>query len=809
MKKLKALFGLILTAALVFALNTKFGSIPPLGKFLSPFVGFWQNAETSNPTNEISFDISGLKDEVRILMDDNLVPHIFAKNNYDLYFAQGYITAQNRLWQMDFQTRYASGRLAEVVGNQALELDKYQRRIGLGYGAEKAIEAMLEDPQTKEVVEAYAAGINAYIQQLSPKNYPIEFKILDYSPEEWKPINSALLLKLMTLDLAGANDDLQMTNILKKFGPDVTRDLFPNYPFKEDPIIPPGTKWEFEPLAIPPVPQEFVGNPITNIQQKEKIEGIGSNNWALSGAKTATGFPILTNDPHLGLTLPSIWYQVQLYGPDVNVYGVTLPGAPNVIIGMNNDAAWGVTNVGSDVLDWYQITFKDNKKEEYWWDEKWNPVRKRIETIKTREGKTITDTVLYTHHGPIVYLQGQKPFAANTPIGYAMKWIAHEKSNELKTFYLLNRAQNYTDYRTAISYYQSPAQNFIYADNSNDIGISPNGKFPLKWPEQGKFLLDGSKKSNDWQAWIPFEHNPTVKNPTRGFVSSANQFSTDPTYPYYLGFEFAPTDRGIRINNLLSLTNKTTADSMQNMLMDSYAMIAEWILPTLIDSVRVDRLNDKEKIVFDKIKSWNYFYNAEEIGASIFDIWRIKLSRAIFHDEFVETGLLMRYPSRDRTTQMILNEPNSVWFNNTRTSEIETLTDLIYSSFKQTVDSLTKLQGDFGEEWQWWKVRGTNVPHLARIPGFGTKILKTDGAKSTINALGSTNGPSWRVVVELGTEIKAKGLFPGGQSGNPGSPWYDNMVEAWTKGELNELLILKEADTKHPRIIQNITLKTK
>ncbi len=809
MKKIKALFGILITAALVYALNTKIESIPPLGKFLSPFVGFWQNAESSNPKKVVNFNIKGLKEEVTILLDDNMVPHIFAKNKHDLYLAQGYITAYHRLWQMDFQTRYASGRLSEVVGKQALELDRYQRRIGLGYGAEKAIEAMLEDPQMKEVVEAYSAGINAYIQQLSPKNYPIEFKILNYSPEEWKPINSALLLKLMTLDLAGANDDLQMTNILKKFGPDITRDLFPNYPYKEDPIIPPGTIWEFNPLPVPAVPEEFIGNPLSAFYQKEKIEGIGSNNWAVSGTKTASGFPILSNDPHLGLTLPSIWYQVQLHGPDVNVYGVSLPGAPSVIIGMNNDAAWGVTNVGSDVLDWYQVKFKDAKKEEYWWDEKWNPITKRVETIKTREGKTVTDTVLYTHHGPIVYLDGQKPFTENTPIGYAMRWIAHEKSNELKTFYLLNRAQNYTDYRNAISHYHSPAQNFIYADSKNDIGISPNGKFPLKWQEQGKFLLDGSKKSHDWQSWIPFEHNPTVKNPARGFVSSANQFSTDLSYPYYLGFEFAPTDRGIRINNLLSTSNKTTADSMQHMQMDSYAMIAEWILPTLIDSVNVELLNDAQKTAFDKVKNWNKFYTADEIGASIFDVWRIKLSRAIFQDEFVETGTMMRYPSRDRTTHMILNEPNSPWYDNNKTPQIETLKDLINLSFKQTVDSLTKLKGDFGDEWQWWKVRNTHVPHLARIPGFGTKTLKTDGAKSTINALGSTNGPSWRVVVELGSDLKAKGLYPGGQSGNPGSPWYDNMVDAWTKGELYELLFLKEADANHPRIIQNLTLKTK
>ncbi|RYZ93197.1 MAG: penicillin acylase family protein, partial [Moraxellaceae bacterium] len=440
------------TGALIWALQTKFGDIPPLGKLLNPATGFWQNAETKDLT-DAELKLPGLTGKVIIRFDERRIPHIFATNDHDLYYTQGYLTARDRLWQMDIQTRKAAGRLSEVIGEKTLETDRYNRRMGMVYGAEHTLAGIMKDPVMNSVILAYTEGINAYISRLSPKSYPIEFKLLDYKPELWKPLNCALLLKLMSQNLAGGSDQFAMTNNLKKFGTADVNNLFPDRPMFDEPIIPAGTKWNFKPVDIPKPSQSFNAQMTENIKTQERREGIGSNNWAISGSKSASGYPILANDPHLDLTYPSIWYQVQLSSPTMNVYGASLPGAPGVVIGFNQKISWGVTNVDAAVLDWYQIKFRDKAKTEYWYNNQWNKVKRRIEIINVKGQQPIYDTVLYTHHGPVVYESTVKKTEAspkNVPVGNALRWVAHDESDEFKTFYLLNRGSNYTDYREAL-----------------------------------------------------------------------------------------------------------------------------------------------------------------------------------------------------------------------------------------------------------------------------------------------------------------------------------------------------------------------
>ena len=400
MKFIKAGLSLAFTIALIWILEIRIGKIPPIGPFINPSTGFWQNAESKHKLVTEKLTIPGLQQGVIVRYDENRIPHIFAKNDHDLYLAQGFVTARDRLWQMDIQTRSASGRLAEIIGPAALDIDRYHRRMGMVYGAENGLKGLMADPDSKAMALAYTEGVNGYIHQLSPKDYPIEFKLLNYAPEDWKPINCIFLLKLMSETLASGSNQLAMTNNLKEFGSKDVDELFPDYPFHESPIIPVGTKWDFKPLPIPKPSKEFVAQKMANATTREKFEGIGSNNWAISGAKSATGYPILANDPHLNLTFPSIWYQVQLCSPTVNVNGASLPGAPCIIIGYNQNISWGVTNVDADVLDWYQVKFKDESRNEYWYNNKWNRVNRRIEVIKVLGAKDETDTVLYTHHGP-------------------------------------------------------------------------------------------------------------------------------------------------------------------------------------------------------------------------------------------------------------------------------------------------------------------------------------------------------------------------------------------------------------------------
>ncbi|WP_293299714.1 penicillin acylase family protein [Pedobacter sp. UBA4863] len=804
MNRVKALICIVIPILLGYTLNTKFGDLPPILKFLNPFTGFWQNAENTSPVKNKKIILKNAQDKIEVLFDDRMIPHVFAQNDHDMYYAQGYVTAMHRLWQMDFQTRFAAGRISEVVGDKAIEVDKYQRRMGMMYGAENSLQGMMADTQSREMLLAYTQGINDYIESLDKRKLPVEYKLLNFIPEKWTPTKCALLLKQMSAVLAMGSDEFYMTNILQKYGPAITKDLFPDYPFKEDPIIPVGTKWDFKPLPIPPTPKSFTEMMTTEIATKQKVEGIGSNNWAVSGVKTASGFPVLANDPHLDLSLPSIWYQIQLHAPGINTYGVSLPGAPGVIIGFNQNIAWGVTNVAADVLDFYQIKFKDNKHKEYWYNNKWNATKPRYEMIKIKEAKDIIDTVYYTHHGPIVYFQ--KPNysrANNVPTGHALRWIAHDKSNEMKTFYLMNRAKNYDDYRKALPYFTAPAQNFIFASADNDIAITPNGKFPLKWKNQGKFILDGTDPSNDWQGWIPASQNPTVKNPPRNFVSSANQSSTDTTYPYYINWEFSPYERGKRINDRLAAMTNITADSMRNLQMDSYSIMAENLIPYILPLVNSAELNATQKESYNLITKWNKYFDAKSVAASVFDLWTKRLSTEIWDDDFGDKDIPMRYPSRDRTIELIQKDPNSKWFDNVKTSKKESLADLVNSSFKYACDSLERKYGPIGEEWQWGNFKNSNVPHLAKIPGFGSKKLLIGGSKSTVNALSQSNGPSWRMVIELGKTPKGHGVYPGGQSGNPGSPFYDNMIDTWAAGKLYDLFFMQSPDDKGGKIISH------
>jgi penicillin amidase len=666
---------------------------------------------------------------------------------------------------------------------------------------------MLADPTTRTVLEGYSAGVNAYISQLTPATLPFEYKLLDYRPEPWQPLKCALLLQLMAWDLSGRSDDLRMSNVLGKYGKAVTKDLFPDYPTREDPIVPVGTPLEFKSVPVPPTPPSFKAAYSASVLKSEPDAELGSNNFAVSGAKSASGYPILANDPHLQLNLPSIWYQIQLHAPGVNVYGVTIPGAPTVIIGFNQEVAWGVTNVAADVMDWYQLKFKDNTRREYWHSGQWKPLRRVVERIKVRGGAERLDTVLYTHHGPVVYDRAEKPFNTQTPIAHALRWVAHDGSgNEIMAFYRLNRARNYEDYRAALPYYGSPAQNFIFASTGRDVAISPNGRFPLKWRNQGKFVLDGTDPAHDWAGWIPAAHNPRVKNPARGFVSSANQFSAGPDYPYYLNWSFASYERGHRINQRLAQMAQATPDSLRLLQNDNLNLNAQLMLPRLLALVDAAPARPQPKSptgrAVAELRRWNYRYEADAVGPSIFDLWYNDLVKRIWEDDFGSkaTGTEMRLPARDRTNNLILKEENSPWVDDRRTPERETLALLARQSLEFAADSLTRKFGALSPKWRWGIQKGTDILHLARLAGFGHMDVDCGGGAGIVNATSERNGPSWRMVVALGPQVKAYGVYPGGQSGNPGSAFYDEMLETWRVGQLHELVFLRSAQEQHPRV---------
>jgi len=781
--------------------------MPPFGKFLDPFHGFWRNAELSDDTFGRHLHLQGLEQPVALFYDERQVPHIFAQREHDLYFMQAFVTAKDRLWQMEFQTNAAAGRLSEILGPSLLDYDRHQRRTGMTYAAEQALQELQKDPQMIAILQAYSDGVNAYISTLAPTEFPLEYKILDYAPEPWSPLKCAYLLKYMAWKLTGRSNDVQMTNVLRRFGPEIVQSLFPDTPDKTDPVIPPGTVWHFKPVQSRKPAAPFTPTVAQDLPKFQPNSANGSNNWAVNGSKTASGYPLLANDPHLDLTLPSIWYEIQLTGPNVNVYGVSLPGAPSIIIGFNQKIAWGVTNSEADVLDWYQVTFRDVSRKEYWHDNQWKKTHERVEKIYVRGAATLLDTVVYTHQGPIALRGGEGVSGERTQREYAMRWAGHDPSNEVRTFYELNRAGNYGDYVAALKKYACPGQNFVFASHDDDIAIWHDGRFPIRWQDQGKFILDGSDPLSDWQGAIPPEQVPHVKNPSRGFVSSANQKPTDESYPYYLGANFAPYYRGARINEWLRTSRNLEPDDFRVIQLDTKNLHAESILPTLLRIVGGQTLTPEQKAVFEVLRNWDFFNDAAKMAPTVFDRWWRMLYHNIWYDEFGDPSLAV--PDRARTVELMLRQPAARWFDDVRTKKVETLDEEVRATFRKAILQLRQSLGDMGETWQWGKYKGTSIRHLARIPGLGEKGLFTDGDLGIINATGRHHGPSWRMVVSLGSEVEAWGIYPGGQSGNPGSPHYNDFLDVWLHGELAELLFMQSKNDDQGRVRSKTTCTPK
>ncbi|MCW5912371.1 MAG: penicillin acylase family protein [Cyclobacteriaceae bacterium] len=806
MKYLKAASSLLITIGLIYTLNRgwNFGSpVPPLGKFLNPFGGFWQNAETKKIPNEI-LNISGLKDAVTIYYDSLLIPHIFAQNDEDLYLAQGYITARNRLWQMEFQTHAAAGRISEIIGDAALDYDRTQRRRGMVYAAENALKAMEADPVAARMVNSYTRGINQYIQSLSYKDLPLEYKLLGYEPEPWTNLKCGLLLKNMALTLNSGDKDLEMTNALKLFDKQTIDLLWPDNENVGDPIVDNSGKWDFTPLRLDGWPMALPNELVDAKPLEKSPPDVGSNNWAVSGTKTHSGAPILCNDPHLSLSLPSIWYIIHLQAPGVNVMGASLPGAPAVISGFNDSIAWGVTNAQRDLVDWYKVEFKDKSKREYKSDDVWRPSRQVVEKFRIKNGKDFYDTITFTHHGPVMYDEG---FKGDSEMKYfALRWIAHDPSEEIITFFKLNRARNHAGYMDALNHYASPAQNFVFASVSGDIAMRIQGRFPVRRKEEGKYILDGTLTRTEWQAFIPNEQNVMYKNPARGFVSSANQYPVDNTYPYYINATSYEAYRNRRINKLLSEMSEITPRDMMELQFDNYNLKAEESLPVFLNHLDTTQFTQAQKSAYKILASWDYENSVESEGASYYEAWWDALYPLTW-DEIKNAKVALDYPTTYTTIKLIKEKPDLSFFDITETPEKETAREVIQLAFIKGVDAIEKWKADQQKEPRWADFKDTFIGHLLQgLPAFSYHV-QHGGNHDIVNASSRRHGPSWRMVVSLEkTAVRAWGVYPGGQSGNPGSPYYNNMLNTWARGEYYPLQF--DADpTRYKSVQATLTLK--
>ncbi len=811
MRLIPFLISTAITGGLVFALNTKIGPAPPLGKFLSPQHGFWQNAEPAGENFSEEFNFPQLKGAANVYFDERLVPHVFAENDEDLYFIQGFLHAKFRLWQMDFQTEAAAGNVSAIFGEKALAYDREQRRLGMVYAAENSMKEIAKDAASQQAFDSYTNGVNAYISTLTESSIPIEYKLLDYKPNKWTNLKSALLLKMMAKMLSsGTENDLVNTNAKSLFSMDEFNMIYPQVNDSLEPIVPKGTIFD-KPGIIPVQPTTadslyFNNKEVVKYQEVSKPDpNNGSNNWVVAGSKTKSGVPILCNDPHLELSFPSIWYEMQLSTALSNTYGVSLPGTPFIIIGFNDSIAWGVTNAQRDVKDYYEIKFKDASKKEYWFNGQWTKAEQRVETIKVKGGADFLDTVAYTVFGPVMFDESFSNDVTNKRT-IAVRWTAHDPSNEGQTFYKLNRANNYDDYAAAIKTFICPGQNFVFASKTGDIAIWQQGEFPARWNGQGLFVMPGQDSSFMWQGFIPQPENPHSKNPSSGFLQSANQRPADSTYPYFIpGDYFIP--RGITIVKRLSAMNGITPGDMMKLQYDYFNTLAEDVRGILLFYVRENELDANGKRYVEMLRNWDLQAGPNSTGQTVYQAWWDSLEVEIWKDDITQVTPAADWPNEQTLMELLKKDSAMKFIDNIHTTLKETLYDAVTNAMKRAAVDLQK-EEEAGT-LAWTKHKDPTIYHLLTkaVMPFAKTGIPVGGNGDIVNAVTKSHGPSWRMIVHLTQETESYVVYPGGQSGNPGSKYYDQFVDTWAKGEYYKAWVMKKGEEKNEKVKWTLQFK--
>lgn len=787
-KKIGGIVLAVLMAVLIYFLNTPLGSTPALGYFLSPTHGFWKNARNSESRNT-SIEIQCPKGKATVVYDELAIPHIFAEDEQDLPYALGYVVAKDRLWQMEFQMYAAAGRLTELVGGKALEMDRFTRRIGIVRAAKASLEEIMKNPISKRVTENFTDGVNAYIHTLSSADLPVEYKLIGYQPEAWTPLKCALLTKYMAKDLTYYDRDVENTNALRLFGEENYKKMYPDFPPPAlDPVIPVGTKWNFRSVdSLSPKKSALLSDALYKNPYKDFYANpnYGSNNWCVNGSKTQSGKPLLCGDPHLLLSLPSIWYEVQMSAPGFNVYGVTIPGAPGVIIGHNDNIAWSVTNSERDVINNYSVEYADASRKSYKFGKEYVPFDYDVETFKVRGGKDFTDSIRMTRVGAIVY--DEKFGEQNDKKHIATYWRAEEPSNDMLAFYYLDHARNVDDYLKAISYYDCPGQNFVYADKDNNIAIKQQGNFMLRTNSgDGSFVTPlADVDLRKLKSRIPADQNPYVLNPARGFCSSANQNPVDQTYPYLTNGVYE-NYRNRVINSTLSAATGLSWEDMGKLQNNTLSLLAKEVLPTLLNDL--DQQQDAEaKKILKSLKSWDYYTAYTSDAPSYFYKFWENIEKTTY-DELDVKDVSLRIPENYTTANLIINDPKFSLFDVLNTDAVETARDVVNIAFKKTVAFFKDYTKDSSNSVVWQHYKNTRITHLARLDAFSVKDIPVGGYHNIVNACADKWGPSWRMIVDFtGGKPQCYGLYPGGQSGNPGSKGYTEFVDKWAKGEYYKL----------------------
>lgn len=829
MKTVFKLIGLIAILSILTAgLSIPIGDMPPLRGLINPYNGIYETARLASHPEKAEIKSEFVSSDVSIVRDDLGVPYIFAESDEDLFYALGYAHAQDRLWQMDMLRRNSEGEMAEILGEEYVDDDKLMLRIGLKQSAERAVKKIRETHYI-DLLRAYSRGVNRRIEE---GDLPLEFKFLSYKPEAWKPKDTLAIAKLMSWGLSGTLGPIKHEEVAEKFGSENTwKELFP----EETPY--------FSPIHEPPYyhtenssPENHPngakttdgmnGNPSQLLRDDknsfwlfESSSSIGSNNWVVDDENSETGNPILASDPHLQLPLPSVWYQVYLNSNEgYHTAGVTFPGIPSILIGTNRNIAWGLTNISADDTDFY--TYQTNPdKDQYLYDNKWKSFEENEVTIKVKGSEDVSISIKSTIHGPIVE-PGENPIA--------LKWTGHDSWAELEGMFKINKAGNLSQFKDGLQYWHCPPQNFAYADKFGNIALFSAGKYPLRENGlTGVGIQNGSNPKFDWGNYISFEEIPHSINPEKGYLSSANQDPVRENYPYYLGRFFAPGYRGRRIDNLLASKQSHGIQDFKKYQKDVFSVAAKEIVPHLLKAMEGKNLMPLANQSLETLREWNYEMDKEKSAPTIWSVWEMIFFRNIFEDEYkAKSASGLPLPRAIVEEKLVKEKPNSKWFDNVETAERENRDDIMIKSLDEAANLLRGQLGQNIEDWKWEKVNKIYFEHLTGFDALSRGPYPSSGSRVTLKVsppagthpdpremvkngkleFVAKHGQSWRMIVCPGK--KYLGVYPGGQSQNPLSEHYDDMLKKYMNFEYNTISLPSSVDSMNENKIESRLLIT-
>ena len=818
---LRRLFALGLAVAaaatLLWALQARFGAVPPLGTLLDPDDGLYRTArQTTETADTTRLTLAGLDGPVRIVRDDRSVPHIFATTDRDAVIALGYVAAKDRLFQLDFIPRVASGRLSEAFGPAAIDRDRFLRRTGMEWGARKNLQRIREaDGIELDLITWYARGVNAYVDGLEPADLPIEFRLLGYEPDPYTPLQALRFLQYMTFDLTYGTDDSRYALLKQMLPAEEYRTLFPREAIGLSvPIIPSGAD------ASPPTPSgpavgdartppkdarsRGPGNPaaLAALQKHDRMlaslegtamegfrEGKGSNNWAVSGARSETGAPLLAGDMHLSLSLPPIWYEAHLVTPSMNTYGLTIPGAPLLIEAYTDDVGWAFTNTGADQIDHYALEL-DSSGTRYRFEGEWRDLRREVDTIRVNGGTPVIDTLYYSHHGPVTFPDPAAIDTLDRPGAVARHWVAHDSSRTLRALWGMNHASNLEEFESALRYWDTPMQNILYAGGDGHIAIRSTGYLPIRRAGHGRGLLDGTTDRFAWTGRVPFDELPAATDPAQGYLTSSNQKPTNAADTTYLGHNWPAGWRSLRLDSLLGRRSAHGVRDFMRYQADVDVQQRDVFVPLLRG---VSGLSPRADTLRRMLRAWEGEAAVDRPEPLVLDVFLDRLRDLAWDERVFTVGLRPEDPAFVR---LLRENPSSKWFDIQSTDAEEGADALLRRALEATADTLAARHGWDRNAWRWGDHHSIVFRHLTRsealkpfwrgpmeYPGFASTVSPARGRRATHSA-------SQRLIIDFSeTPPEAYGVVPGGQSGNPLHPThYDAQLSAYVNFEYFDLL---------------------